>query len=348
MRTINRLSLVLLLFISMSCVPGGEKKKKSSDGGGSGGGTTSASFYQDDGTRVGNYLYVGGGTTGDSLRIYDISNAASPSLVGSLKKSGVKGAKITVTSTGSLAFLSGLCCSFSIIDVSNVSDPIHLKTISTGSQGVNNIAVSPDNKYIYVAVGVDLKVYDVSNTSLIGLIGTYDPNTYSTYKDLAVSNDGNTLFVATNSTTYGLTVLNVSTPSSPSQITTFPLSGLGKTIELSSDGNTAYIGAGTNIDIVNVTTPSSPSLINSYSITSSKWVSSIDVSSDGNTLYTTLWGDKFMILDITTPSSPSTISSYSSSNIHSVDVSGTNAFLTNGYSDLISLDISTPASPVKY
>ncbi len=115
--------------------------------------------------------------------------------------------------------------------------------------------------------------------------------------------DGNYAYLATNRSSEGLVVVDVSDPDNPTVVAGLDIDGKGR--QLTKDGNYLYVGVDDYNDglaIVDVSTPTSPSLVTSVDLGDDGNGSAVD----GNYLYMTSNYDReaFAIYDITNKASP--------------------------------------------
>ena len=74
-------------------------------------------------------------------------------------------------------------------------------------------------------------------------------------------------------------------------------------VEISSDGNTAYVADGSSgLALVDIATPATPSLLGSYNTAGNAL--GVQVSSDGNTAYVADSSNGLVLIDITNPAAP--------------------------------------------
>jgi hypothetical protein len=139
------------------------------------------------------------------LKIIDISNSTSPSLLSSFDLSG-EAYDITLSSDGDIAYIATKDSGLQIVDISNSSKPILLGSYYT-SGSTNGVTISSDGTKAYIADSIPgLQVVDISDKSAPALLGTY--NTRYKGLDVTLSSDGNKAYVVDLS--LGLQIIDVS------------------------------------------------------------------------------------------------------------------------------------------
>lgn len=149
--------------------------------------------------------------------------------------------------------------------------------------------------------------------------------------DLAVAGDH--VFIAAGSA--GLIIVDISDPSSPSQVGTYPTTA--KVTYVTLHGRHAYISDGTNdVVILDITDPTSPSFVGSYSAANT----SRGIAVRGNVAYVAWGGDGIIALDVSNPASPALLDSYDTPGFaYDVAVDGDHLFVGDGSSGLLILRI---------
>tara|TARA_Y100000590_G_scaffold469039_1_gene654577 strand:- start:861 stop:2882 length:2022 start_codon:yes stop_codon:yes gene_type:complete len=120
------------------------------------------------------YLYIVGADTHD-VWIYDLSDAANPSLVGTWDTEYCHDIEVYNNKLYCAAIYSG---NFYIVDVSDKSNPQTLASHFTGFSGISthDVAVTEDEQYLFTGdenLGGHIKVWDISDYSNINLVDEY-------------------------------------------------------------------------------------------------------------------------------------------------------------------------------
>jgi len=183
--------------------------------------TTSLSYEAVDVRKKGNYLFV---SCANGVQVWNVSNVESPTLVTTIFNDGyyVHG-----------MFLSGnylYCCrhtlnKFVIVDVSNPESPV-VKGSLTGTtyfHGAHDVYVDDANNLAYVTnyladtgeYGLTVvNISDKNSPSVVTGVGVGHKNSH-------IIKMGNYLYVGTHEPDTGLTVWDISSPSSPSYVGRF-------------------------------------------------------------------------------------------------------------------------------
>ncbi len=150
---------------------------------------------------------------------------------------------------------------------------------------------------------------------------------------------GNLAYVAVD--TFGLQIINVTTPTTPSFLGSYDTAGNARRVQVV--GNYAYIADGpSGLSIIDVSDPNTPTLAGSYDTPGDAQ----EVHVVGNFAY--IADDTFglSIINVNNPNSPTLAGSYDTpGNANGVDVVGNLAYVTDGYSGLSIIDVSNPSSP---
>jgi hypothetical protein len=135
-----------------------------------------------------NKAYIADGEGG--LKIADINNPASPTLIGQTATQFAS--DIALSKDGKKLFLADGVGGFKIIDITNPKTAFVIGSLPTTY--AQAVAVSSDDKIAFLADGKGgLKIIDVSDVTFLSIKA--EINEYSVY-DVAVSSDGKTLFAA--------------------------------------------------------------------------------------------------------------------------------------------------------
>jgi PGF-pre-PGF domain-containing protein len=333
--------------------------------------------YAEDVSVSGNYAYVTNnlydhGYYGQ-LEIIDISNASAPKLTESYDTvCWTHG----VATSGNYVYVANGDCGLLILDITNPSSPIFAGSYDT----VNAFEVAVAGTYAYVGDENGLEILDVTNPAKPNLVGSYgtsgypsgvavasnyvyivdenglsivdatDPATpnlvgsYSTFDAADIAVSGNYAYVADAN---GLLILDIITPSSPKLESTYDVAC--DTSDIAVLGNYAYVADGINgLEIFDITDLYSPELVGRCETNGS----ALRVTVSGNYAYITTFKDadnhySLVIADVSDPSLPSIVGKYDDNDavLMNIDVSGSYAYVTDGYNNLSIINISSPSSP---
>lgn len=271
------------------------------------------------------------GAVASTLTFYDITNQSAPVyLSGIATLQGAFNAAhaviggidyIIVASTGGFNLY--------IINASNPSLLTITTTFSLGAPTGSTYNVIYNNGYVYLACqSVGLKVVDIGGGggggTLLAPVVTF---TQGAAKSLGVAISGTNLYTTQYSTSpYATRLLNswtltgLGSPTVPSLVQSLVLPGLGETLAVSINANTAFVSNTTGvqqIDIVDITTPSAMTNITSISMPGGYQLASAMVAVPyGNYLFMPVgshatFGGSILMYDITNRASPLLVSTVS-------------------------------------
>jgi len=176
-----------------------------------------------------------------------------------------------------------------------------------------------------------LNVIDPSNSYLVGECSlSYE------CEDLCVS--GNYAYVATQD---GLSVVDISNPSSPSEVTTVGTGLYSQTVV--ADGSYLYIGTvGSGLRVFDVSTPDIPVEAGSCAIPAEIY----DISISGSYAYIVTGSDSLKVIDISDPHNPVRVGAASiPDQANSIAVYGGYAYVAASWAGFLVYDVSSPTSP---
>ena len=258
---------------------------------------------------VSNKLYV----ANKGIFIYDITNAASPSLLGSNTTGCTEARSIEVS--GNYAYVGCEGTGVRIYDISNPASPTSVATIATTGLKARGLKIVETTLYVATA-GSGFRSYNISdplNPSQIGSVSTSG----GCYK---IDVQGTTAFCGDNNS--GVTAINISTPGSPSVISTYQPGG-GTELNVQAEGNALFVSSLSEFFIIDISDTSSMSTLGS--ITPRDDVRGFGLS--GNTLYISDSLRGMSIWDVTSRTTPIELGS--------MDFTDTNS--THGVTDVYPL-----------
>ena len=293
----------------------------------------------------GNYAYVADGV--DGLDIIDISTPASPTLVGNYDTSGEASG---VTVNGNYAYVADGTDGLDIIDISTPASPSLAGNYDTGGLA-HKVVVSGDGitTYAYVADGISgLTIVDVTDPTTPTLKGTYNtPGTTlpagTTYA-VALSGNGTTNYAYLADGSYGLQVVDVTNPASPTWAGSADTSG--EAFGLTLDDGFAYVADGPDgVDVFEIDGVTNINLVGNYNTTGNAY----DVVKDDWRLLVAD-GTRVYVLDASDPTAPTTaaVGSYYHTNgiARSLVREGNTAYVADGtLGGLKLIDVSSPFTP---
>ncbi len=286
----------------------------------------------------GNYAFIG---KGQDFVVLDISNPASPSVLGKLITSGFVN---DISVFGNYAYIVNNNGQLVIVDISNPADPTlvgHYDTPVYPEIGrIPALGVIVSNNYAYIANDLNgLVIVNISNPTMPTLTGIYD--TYAT-KDVTVS--GNYAYLAAKNS--GLVVVDISDPTDPTFTGRYDTTGSANGVALS--GNNIFIavqgGVPTSISellILNVNNPTNPSLVGDY-----EWTGrALSVAVSGNFAYLADSSNGLQIINVSEETNPTFEGNYDAGNTEDITISNNYAYVVNRKM-LIIVNISNSTKPV--
>ena len=233
----------------------------------------------------------------------------------------------------------------SIIDLSNITSPVVVDTI----QPYGDLRKSfIHNGYLYIAAYDEgMYVYSLTNPANPQKIDHFYPG--DECSNVFVTDSY--LITAGGISADGLiSIYDVSTRTLIGSYTNTATDETGRGYQsLDIEGN--YIFAGTNggyMHIIDISTPSSPTQVSRYyhpgTPGHSPWLLGLQVSND--VAYLANWGAGFISVDISDLNNPAFLQAYTGGTDgpqeYDVEISGTKAYVGNGWGGLLVIDISNP------
>ncbi len=214
------------------------------------------------------------------------------------------------------------------------AEPSNIQLLGQYPMGeASALAIDPERRIAFVAVGAGIHAYDletVLDPPEISTVGAPDVVTGVVYSS-------NMLYMAVYSK--GLMIVDVTDAAAPVQKGFFEISG--KCVAVQVAGKFAYVADESNgLKIIDVSDPASPTESGMVKLAGIK---SITVS--GDLVYASN-GDDVFILDVSNPSSAGFKGMMQTpGQALSVAVSGSYAYVADGYKGLRIMDVSDPSSP---
>jgi hypothetical protein len=282
-------------------------------------GVTSSVFLKD------KYAYVGSNGGSHALKIFDITNPAAPTLVGSTGGSGI--GNINVICVDNYAFVGWNNSTIRIYDISNPSSPTQISSITYNYGNTKVLNVIGNLLYVGTTSGADyeFRIYDISNI--------YSPSLVSVTNigaDVnAISVVGNYAYLGTDAQHSYFQIYDISNPAAPSIISSLDVGPVTNTVYI--DGKYAYLGLNngpTRFQIYDISDPTTPTLV--AAVATPTQVNDLVVA--GNYAYLAMGGRNsypaLSIYDVTNPKSPIFVAkSENSTDVSSVVIDGKYAYL---------------------
>ncbi len=307
------------------------------------------------------YITVGGvydpgsgNYVGKGLQIIDVSAAAHPVLLGSYLTSDFPG---DVQIVGNLAYLIHGDGYNDGVQILNISDPAHIAPQGNYAMpGKDALALDVVSGKAYIGYmntstfDGGLQIINVSTPSNPTLLGSYA--TVGPTWDVQIT--GNVAFLAAHTQ---LVALDIGTPSKPSPISTYKLSGVAEAVYdgLQVVNGLAYLPTEgfthdqiVGIQIVDVHTPAAPAARGAYrtlwSVGSSSNPNSIKLA--GNIGYALNNGEQVRAFDNTNPARPTFMNTSAPTTTNDLDIVGNHLYNAAGKNGLQVFDIGNPSAPI--
>jgi hypothetical protein len=234
------------------------------------------------------FVAVASGGQVGGLGVYEVSNPAQPTPIGSLNFDN--------TSSASTLFLAGQTLylaqgSLKIIDVSDPTTPAQVGSYQGGGGVILGVCVA--GNYAYLATGTTMDVVDISDRTQPVRVGSI-PTTQS----YAVTVEGTRAYVADRDA--GIKIVDISTPATPVVIGTYNTASSAYNVTIA--GNLLYVADGNGgLVILDVTNPANPTLVKTFGTGNGS--RALDVKVVGNRAY--LAADiRGLILNVSNPAAP--------------------------------------------
>jgi len=174
-----------------------------------------------------------------------------------------------------------------------------------------------------------------------------------TTANLKVFVNGNYAYVVRNGTSNNFIVVNLSTPTAPTIVSTTTFSGTPTNVF--GSGSYAYVTtstASTGLEIINVSNPAAPTLTKTVSFTGTGAAKGVYVN--GNYAYvvraadTTTGANEFNVVNVTTPASAAVVGGYNN------DIAMNEVYMTGAYAyvatssttqEMLVINVTTPTAP---
>lgn len=193
----------------------------------------------------------------DGLIAFDISNSSLPLKIGQYILPEDELVEF-VAIDGNTAYL---CCNYYGIVTVDVTDPTNLQFLDSYNDGASTHEVIVDSGYAYVAAGWDgIEILDVSDPSDISEIGSIYEGSFF----LSVIEKYGNYILTTDNGGPDMKIVNVTLPTSPTEVTTFAASSIINDIRINDDY--AYLIRAHNCEIVNLSIIDTPISEVNYSL----------------------------------------------------------------------------------
>ncbi|MFO0832421.1 MAG: hypothetical protein U0637_11360 [Phycisphaerales bacterium] len=290
---------------------------------------------------IGNLAYA---SEDFGLRIYDVTNTASPVLLGGFAyTTPFTCASRVLTVANSNAYIGGCAGTLRVLNINNPA-AITQRALVNISGGIDYDMVVSGN-FLYGGSGNGLKVVDISNPNAPFLLTTYAvPGPVFNVK---VS--GTNAFLATRDN--GVWIVSIANPAAPQLIGFADFTPAETTRDLALSGTTAYVARSSRIEVINVANPSSPQLVTTFDDPGVSSSVGNALSLSGNTLAAygaAAVGDVAYLYDVSQPAAPLLFNTVPlpHANTHFARLGGPRLFADNGDSGLAIFSLQAQYQPV--
>lgn len=243
----------------------------------------------------------------NNFTVINISNPASPTVVGSLNLVGTLN---NLAVSGNYAYVVGADnnSELQVVDITNPASPTLAGTFNAaGNADALGIYVSGSYAYMVRATSANYEfaIINITTPGSPSISGSLE--FASNINDVVVS--GNYAYMATSSTTSELFIADITNKSSPASLTTLNLTGTSSALAIDIYGTKLAMGSGSLLYVVDITTPSTPSQTGSVSLGGT--VNDISIYSANGYAFagTSNTANELWVVDIS-PVSPSTIGTF--------------------------------------
>lgn len=278
----------------------------------------------------GNYIYVSAYQAG-FLKV-SISNPAAPSVVSTYAPVGVS--FYAVTLSGTKAYITAGANGLYVVDTSTMTLSTTHSTPST-AYGVDVLG-----NYAYVAATNTVQIFDITTIppTFKGSVAT----TAATAVKVVTVGANTRVYVADNTSASDLRILDVTTPTAPTQLGTFNAPGSGA-LDVAAAGTTVYLAGNGYLVVVDASVPATPAQTKSFTVAAGRPCALV---MNGAIAYLGAQGGGVQIVD-TAPATPTILGAYRNvaDNVYDVAVTGGKAYFAVLPLGLMILDMATPQRP---
>jgi len=289
---------------------------------------------------VGNYAYVILNATTNNFIIVNISNPASPTVV---SNTSVAASPTNITVSGNYAYIatSSDTAELQIVDISTPASPVIRSSLNmTGTGDPTSITVSGLTAYVARNQDTTTNAYELTT---VNVASPTAPVALGGFNIVTLNMTGlyvkdNYAYVATNSTTQEMLVLNIAVPATPTLTFTYNPATTVAATTVNGFDNTVYLGVGSTIRAIDITNPGAP-VAQATTFTTAGTVNKIDfdVTHQYAFIGTSGTAGEFQVVNVTNPASVTLVKT--------VDVTGTTSTINGvAYNDTYDVTVAASAS----
>ncbi len=264
---------------------------------------------------------------GQHLTTYDVTNAAAPVQLGSVKVGGIIW---DIDVVGSMAYVSASDTGLVVVSLADPAHPQVVNTVDTDGYATSAAIVGST---LYLSDNFSLKVFSIANPASPTLVSSLPIVGYA--YDVAAS--GTTVCVTQSQG--AIRVINAANPAAPSVVGTFTAVDPGS---IAMSGNYLYVPDSIfGLKIVNVANPAAPTLVATCPCDGKDlW----NVAIAGTKAYAGGWRD-LHVVDVANPLAPVSLGFATSTALSPkrIAVSGTKAFIAD-YGAFAAWNVGTPSA----
>lgn len=209
-------------------------------------------------------VIVRSSSTDPEFYIYDITNPASPTVVGNLDL-GVDAYGVAVSGHYALVATASNTQELMVIDISNPASPVLTGSFdAAGTAAAHAVTVNGNTVFIGRTQSTDPEIYAISiaNPAAPTLLGSL--NTTDSITNLALGQSNQYLYASSIDNAGELVVISVANPASMSITSTYNAAGNADGTAIASFSTYALLGrASGEIDVIQLSSPASPTLVSS-------------------------------------------------------------------------------------
>ncbi len=219
---------------------------------------------------VGNYAYIASTDNTREINIYDISNPLTPLLAGSYNAIGNADA-YSIDVVGNYLYFGRIASTdpeFYVLDIYNLASISLLGSLQLTS-AINEVAVSGNYAYLATAnTAQELQIINVTTSTAPVLAGFYNVTGSATANDVLVFGNNVALALSNNQ----VAILNVSSVSSPTLVSSAPISSPASGISLGNNNTYLFVSSALStaeLQIFDISTIGSPTLLGIFNASAS-------------------------------------------------------------------------------
>lgn len=275
----------------------------------------------------GDYAFCACGDEG--VKIFDISQPCSPSIVSSIE---TEMARDVAVNNGFL-YIADAAGGFKIVDVRDISSPVSAASLPS----LFTTCIAVFGNYAYVMGSLDFNVVDVSDPYNPEII----PNSVDISSATDMTIDGDYLYLTQGTIGSALTILDISEPANPEIVKEIHF-GYPRAVDV-ADGY-AYIAFQNTLTVVDVADPQNAQEVGSLNLNAIR-----DVAASGDYVFAVCEisssPSSLKVVDVSDPTTPVEVGEVEMDSPYSIVAKGNYAFVADDMESLEVVDINNPNEP---